>query len=126
MDAKRKASIEKKIESMDDQYWNRIADFTNTLSDNIDIFLNQERNALTKLIVLCLQIADTKYTGYRSLIGGHDSADAEREIENDIKDKLNTLEMERREVLMKINGYQKQIADYLQQTDILENQRLLS
>ena len=111
---------------MDDQYWNRIADFTDILSGNIDMFLNQERNAFTKLIVISLQIADTKYLGYRSLMGGDDSAGVEHEIEVGIKEKLNALETERREVLLKINEYQKQVSDFIQHSDLLEKRRLLS
>ena len=111
---------------MDDQYWDRIADFTNALSDNIDMFLSQEKNAFTKLIVLGLQIAYTKYTGYRSLISGKDSPGVEHLIETEIKEKLNALEAERTEVLKQINGYQKQMSDYIQQSDIIEKQRILS
>ena len=105
---------------MYDQYWDKVADLTGILSSRVDIFLCQQKDAFTRLIVLDLQIAEAKYLGYRSLLADHESTKDELDIEADFRSKINNLELNRREILMKIDDSFKRMYEYAQDPDLLE------
>ena len=121
MQAKKRILLENKLKSMDDQYWDRVADLTNILSSKVDMFLIQQKDAFTRLIVLDLQIAETKYLGYKSLLSEHKSVNDEMDIEDDFRFKINDLESNRRAVLIQIDDYYKRMYEYVLDPDMLEN-----
>ena len=127
MDNKKKASLESMIASMDDQYWFTLAELTNVMSENIDMLLSQQRKSFTELIVLYLQIAETKYTGYKSLLADHVSHNEALKIEADFKCKLSTLETERQEILVSIYESQTRMLESVKHSSgLFEKQRLIS